>query len=171
MLHRFIPAVAVIDRFSQSAYRKLVRTLLVRSGVKVSGLPLWISPQTFFDISGPDSIHLQDGCVISHGVSLLTHDFSMDRAAVHLLGPRTDNMEYLRIGGITVERNAFIGLGSIVLPGVTIGAGAIVGAGSVVTKDVPENAIVGGNPARVLGSTESDLTARLAKFTLQPRRA
>ena len=51
-----------------------------------------------------------------------------------------------------VKRGASIGSGSTLLGGITIGANALIGAGSVVTKDVPENAVVAGNPARVLKS-------------------
>lgn len=51
---------------------------------------------------------------------------------------------------ITVGNNVWIGGNSVVLMGVTIGNNAIIGAGSVVTKDVPENALVAGNPARVI---------------------
>src|SRR6185312_10282089 len=49
----------------------------------------------------------------------------------------------------------FIGPRVIILPGVTIGKGAVVGAGAVVTKDVPEFAIVGGIPAKVVGEREN----------------
>jgi acetyltransferase-like isoleucine patch superfamily enzyme len=49
-----------------------------------------------------------------------------------------------------VRKGASIGSGATILAKVTIGENAIVGAGSVVTKDVPPNAIVAGNPARVL---------------------
>ena len=49
--------------------------------------------------------------------------------------------------------NWFIGSHSIILPDVKIGPNAIVAAGAVVTKDVPEGSIVGGNPAKVIGST------------------
>ena len=50
---------------------------------------------------------------------------------------------------IKIEKNAWIGMRSIVLKGVTIGEGAIVAAGSVVTKDVPSYTLVAGNPAIV----------------------
>jgi len=51
---------------------------------------------------------------------------------------------------ITIGDNVWIGRAAIVLPGVTIGDHSVVAAGSVVTKSVPANAIVAGNPARVL---------------------
>lgn len=51
---------------------------------------------------------------------------------------------------VHIKENAWIGAGVTILPGVTIGKNAIVGASSVVTKDVADNAIVVGNPARVL---------------------
>ncbi len=51
---------------------------------------------------------------------------------------------------VVVEDYAWIATRAMILPGVTIGRGAIVAAGSVVTKDVPPQAIVGGNPARFI---------------------
>lgn len=53
-------------------------------------------------------------------------------------------------GDITIEDDAWIGAGSIILPGIHIGSSAIIGAGSVVTKDVEPFSIVAGNPARVI---------------------
>ncbi len=50
----------------------------------------------------------------------------------------------------TVRRGASIGAGAVILPGLTIGERAMVGAGAVVTKDVPDHAVVVGNPARVV---------------------
>ncbi len=57
-----------------------------------------------------------------------------------------------------VKRGATIGSGAVLLCGVTIGENAIVGAGCVVTKDVPANAIVVGNPARIIRYCEGALT-------------
>jgi acetyltransferase-like isoleucine patch superfamily enzyme len=53
-------------------------------------------------------------------------------------------------GGVTIGNNASIATNATVLPNVRIGANAIVGAGSVVTKDVPDNVVVVGNPARIV---------------------
>jgi acetyltransferase-like isoleucine patch superfamily enzyme len=53
-------------------------------------------------------------------------------------------------GAIRVGNNVFLGFGALILPGVTIGNNVVVGAGSVVTKDVPDNVIVAGVPARVI---------------------
>ncbi|MDA3849690.1 MAG: DapH/DapD/GlmU-related protein [Spirochaetaceae bacterium] len=44
--------------------------------------------------------------------------------------------------------------GAVVLPGVTIGENVVVAAGAVVTKDIPDNVVVGGNPARILKTIE-----------------
>jgi sugar O-acyltransferase (sialic acid O-acetyltransferase NeuD family) len=53
-------------------------------------------------------------------------------------------------GCVNVGQNSFIGAGAVILPRVTIGANSVIGAGAVVTKDVADNKIVAGNPARVL---------------------
>jgi len=54
------------------------------------------------------------------------------------------------VGKTTVKKGASIGAGAIILPGVTIGINAIVGAGAVVTKNIPDNSIVFGNPAKII---------------------
>lgn len=52
--------------------------------------------------------------------------------------------------GITLKRGASIGANSTLLPGITVGQDAMIGAGSVVTKDIPDNAVAFGNPAKII---------------------
>ena len=55
---------------------------------------------------------------------------------------------------VTIKRNAWICAGAIICPGVTIGENSVVGAGSVVTKDVDDNVVVAGNPAKFIKNIE-----------------
>lgn len=58
------------------------------------------------------------------------------------------------VGKVDIKDNVFIGWGAIIMPGVTIGPNAVVGAGSVVTADVAPGTVVGGVPARAIGTTD-----------------
>ncbi len=63
-----------------------------------------------------------------------------------------------------VKRSASVGARAVINPGVTIGENALIGAGSVVTRDIPDNAIAFGNPARVVGSkSPSPISPLIAK--------
>lgn len=64
-----------------------------------------------------------------------------------------------------IKKGASIGAAAVILPGVTIGTGAMVGAGSVVTRDVPDNAIVYGNPARISGYVGTETNQLLSSET------
>lgn len=65
---------------------------------------------------------------------------------------REENPGYDIVKPIKVGNNVFIGYGAVILPGVTIADNVVIGARSVVTKDVPENSVVAGVPARVIKS-------------------
>lgn len=58
----------------------------------------------------------------------------------------------LTIGRIHIKKNAWIGAGATIMQGVTIGENSIVAAGAVVSKDVPDNTIAGGIPAKIIKS-------------------
>lgn len=63
---------------------------------------------------------------------------------------KNKNWDVVNTKPITIKDDAWIGMNCIILKGVTIGEGAIVGAGSVVTKNIPDWAVVAGNPAKVV---------------------
>lgn len=71
----------------------------------------------------------------------------------HTMGQHVDYSK-IESAPIIIKDNAWIGFHVIILKGVTIGKGAVIGAGSVVTKDVPDYAVVGGNPAKLLKYTD-----------------
>lgn len=80
-------------------------------------------------------------------VSFLSRNHKFDDLTIPMC-EQGDGQEF----PVIIEDDVWLGTRVVVLPGVQIGRGAIVGAGAVVTRDVPPYAIVGGNPARVIGS-------------------
>ncbi len=73
----------------------------------------------------------------------------------HEIGSEELRAGNAKSGDIIIEDGSWIGIGAIILPGVTIGKGSIIAAGAVVTKDVEENTIVGGVPAKVIKKIEN----------------
>lgn len=69
---------------------------------------------------------------------------------------------------IEIMDNVMIGAHSVILPGVTIGPNSIVAAGSVVVKDIPRGVIVGGNPAKVIGTMDDFVNKRCDLFSKPP---
>ena len=93
-----------------------------------------------------EGVDIEDEVFIGHGV-MFTNDL-LPRATTDDGELQTDDdWEVVRT---KVGHRASVGSGAVILPGITIGAGALVGAGAVVTKDVPNNAIVVGNPASIV---------------------
>lgn len=58
---------------------------------------------------------------------------------------------------VVIEDSAWIGGGSIILPGVTVGEGSVIGAGSVVNRDIPANCVAAGNPCRVIRRLDEEI--------------
>ena len=107
-----------------------------------------ISSHTFI-CSG---VTIEDEVFVGHGVVFI-NDRS-PRATAANGAPQTE--ADWRMEGTVVRRGASIGSGCVILCGVEIGARAMVGAGAVVTRDVPEGAVVVGNPARVRRTIKPD---------------
>ena len=99
----------------------------------------------------PFLVELHDNVVISAGVRLITH------SAAHIVFNAEDktNKYLCRYGKITIHDNVYVGANAIINFGVEIGRNSIIAAGAIVTKDVPPGSVVGGIPAKVIGSYES----------------
>lgn len=113
-------------------------------GVRL-GIGNWIATKNFG--SEPYLITIGSYCQITHGVCFYTH------GGAHVLRRKYPDFDFF--GKIVIGDYVYIGTGAQILPGVTIGNGSMVAAGSIVTKSVPENVIVGGNPARIIGDVNS----------------
>ncbi len=92
---------------------------------------------TFLDLGG---IAIEDDVQIGPKVSLITENHPLD----------PENRKSLDLGSITIKRNAWLGAACTILPGVTVGVNSVVAAGAVVTKDVPDNTVVAGIPAKIV---------------------
>ena len=69
-----------------------------------------------------------------------------------------------KFGRVTIGNNVHIGINCIIMPGVTIGNNCVIGAGAVVTKDIPDNSIAVGIPARVIESVEEYVNKNANKY-------
>jgi acetyltransferase-like isoleucine patch superfamily enzyme len=109
-----------------------------------------------------DHVFIENDVVIGDRVTVKSGIYIWDGARIEddvHLGPNVvfTNDRYPRsrrpfkLEGATVRAGASVGANATILPGVTIGASSMVGAGSVVTRDVPDFALVVGNPARIVG--------------------
>ena len=96
---------------------------------------------TFLDLGG---ITIEDNVLIAPKVCLLSERHPVSLQSRHSL----------TVGHIHIKKNAWIGANATILPGVTIGENSIVAAGAVVSKNVPDNTIVGGIPAKVIREIE-----------------
>ncbi len=138
---------------------RLGNFVLIRSGTSI-GPDCTIGSNV--DIEGEvvigAHVSLQSFCYITRGVVVEDEVFCgprvttmNDRRVCH----RRPALKFTRMAP-RLLRAARVGGGSVLLPGVTVGENALVGAGSVVTEDVPDRAIVVGNPARVIGQVPAE---------------
>ena len=101
------------------------------------GKNVFINHSAILSLSG--GIEFEDGVMVAPGLKIATINHDMyERHTKYIYGK------------VLIKKNAWIGMGVTICPGVIIGENAVVGAGAVVIKDVPDNAVVGGVPAKLI---------------------
>lgn len=146
--NRVLPSNELLyDRYEKAKYlgfgtnTSIYDTSLVFGDVKV-GKNVWIGPYTILDGHHAKLI-IGDYVSINSGVQIYTHD-------------TTDNyisggIEKIKKSAVEIGANTVIGSMSIITQGVKIGKRCVVWANSLVTRDVPDNSIAAGNPAKIIG--------------------
>lgn len=127
------------------------RQYLIEKGAVIGeGTRFWCNTEAFG--SEPYLISIGKNCVIAGGVRFITHDGSVAILSDlgYFDGERRDIVAPIKVGD-----HVFIGMDAYIMPGVTIGNNVIIGVKAVVTKDIPDNSVVAGMPARVIKSLDA----------------
>ena len=119
------------------------------------------SIQSNVEITDPKYVRLGNNVRLS-GCTLFGHDGSINMIN------RAYGLKLDSVGRIDLRDNVFVGHRAIVMPGVIIGPNAIVAAGAVVTRDVPENCVVGGVPAKRICSLDELIERLKARTAAMP---
>jgi maltose O-acetyltransferase len=134
----------VFKRWARNAFFPGWRLALLRGcGIGI-GSDVYIADDLLIveELTGDEAISIGDRVSIAPRVTLVTSS--------HPNNSRIRDFAPVGRGPVTIEADAWIGSGAIILPGVTIGRGAVVGAQSVVASDVPPLHVVAGQPARTI---------------------
>ncbi len=97
-----------------------------------------------FQCMSAGGLTIEDNTMISLNCTIATNNHDMYERNIITCKP------------VHIKRNVWIGVNVTILPGVTVGENAVIGAGAVVTKDVPDNAVVVGCPAKVIKYLDAD---------------
>lgn len=132
---------------------------LKKNGVIVGEKTHFFAPSScMIDMTRPYLLEFGNSVKVTHGVIILTHDFSYSVLRIKY-GDLLGECSPTKIGD-----NCFIGMNAIIMPGVTLGNNVIVGSGSVVTKSFPDDVVVAGNPAKIICTLEEFYNKRKEKL-------
>lgn len=146
MIKKVIKKILHKNTYSSEAYTRYLQS----KGVTVGEGTHFFAPHTnSIDVGRGSYIKIGKYCCITQGVQILAHDYSWT-VLIH------SHREILPDPGKPVEigDHVFLGWNVIVMGGVKIGSNVIIGANSVITKDIPDNCVYAGNPARYICSLD-----------------
>lgn len=133
---------------------KRTKLIIKKKLFKAVGNNFFFQPRIIPD--EPKLISFGNNVVVASGVTFVTHDV-IDK----VLNKMDNNFNYnYYCAPILIGNNVFIGCNVTILPNVKIGNNVIIAAGSIVSKDIPDNSVVGGNPAHVISTFDEYVTSR-----------
>lgn len=133
---------------------KRTKLLIKKNVFKSVGDNFFFQPRVIPD--EPKLISFGNNVSVASGVTFVTHDV-IDK----VLNKMDYNFTfYYNCAPIKVGNNVFIGCNVTILPNIKIGNNVIIAAGSIVTKDIPDNSVVGGNPAKIISTFEEYVNNR-----------
>lgn len=149
------------DYNNSRPYESQKRQELLKKMFKSVGEGCWIEPPLRANWAGKNvtlgnNVYVNFNLTLVDDAEIIIGDMVMIAPNVtiatanHAIYPplREKGMQYVR--PVVIEKNVWIGAGTVIVPGVTIGENSVIGAGSVVTKDIPANVVAVGNPCRVM---------------------
>lgn len=133
---------------------KRTKLLIKKNVFKSVGDNFFFQPRVIPD--EPKLISFGNNVSVASGVTFVTHD---------VIDKVLNNIDYnftfyYNCAPIKVGDNVFIGCNVTILPNIKIGNNVIIAAGSIVTKDIPDNSVVGGNPAKIISTFEEYVNNR-----------
>jgi len=153
---KIINIVKILFYGRRGTSKTFVRYLMKR-GMRIGEGTTFYDPRTTkIDLTRPYLITIGNHVDITAGVTILTHGYDwivLHRKYGNILGSA---------GKVVIKDNVFIGMNATILKGVTVGSNSIIGANSLVSKDVPDNVVVAGNPARVIMTIDEYYKKRMS---------
>jgi acetyltransferase-like isoleucine patch superfamily enzyme len=154
MLNKIIKKIILREKADSQSFVAYLR----KKGATIGENVRFFSPSnTLVDMQAPWLVSIGDNVNVTHGVIILTHDYSwavlkrFSKSEGAILGAQSP---------VIIGNNVFIGMNAIITRGVTIGDNVVIGAGSVVTHDCQSNSVYAGNPARRIMSLDEYLAKR-----------
>lgn len=145
-LKQLMKKIVYREKADSNTYVNFLRSQGAKIGERVN---IYAPNKTIIDMTRPWLLDIGDDVQITEEVTILTHgyDWSVLKGVYgEVLGSSG--------GGVKIGNNVFIGMKTTILKGVHVGNNVIIGANSLVNKDIPDNCVVAGNPAKVIMTLE-----------------
>jgi len=157
-------SVSLVSNFRARWATNILYFFLKRWGVKFNGKPNYLSSKIWFDGTDYSIISIGKEVTMSSYIRVLTHDWALHTVAKAFDIPQDKPIG--RIKGVTIEDYAFVGTGTILMPGCHIGKGSIIAAGTVVRGKVPEFSIYAGSPGKIIGDSREYLSKFVKNYNV-----